>query len=91
MKEVLDALTRWGQHEYAVTLHYGVTWHQDQPCLGWSCSVHYSPSGSVSYGLSVRIPHGYHPTDPIAAARDALRLAAEQWPEMVAKIEGLAL
>lgn len=83
MKEVLDELTRWGAAGCAVTLRMGMTWDRGAVAVGWACSIAYEPRGSVSIGTLRSNPFGYHPTDPIEAARAALRQAADRWPEMV--------
>lgn len=81
--QVLSELTRWGQAGYHATLRYSAIWKDEQAMDGWTCLIMYSPDGSVFFGDSHPFPFGFHPTDPIEAARLALRQAGERWPEMV--------
>ena len=84
--ETLDALTFWGQQGYDVRLYHGMTFCDEALQIGWSCLICYMPKGSVSIGSNIPSPYGFHPTDPIAAARIALRLAGERWPDVVERM-----
>lgn len=78
----LQELTRWGQAGYSIIVAYGVTWPNGAIAVGWSCTISYRPTGSVIYYDDDPIPYGFHPDDPIAAIRTALRQAGGRWPKM---------
>lgn len=82
----LQELTRWGQAGWAVSLNYGMTMQDDDIVYGWGCYIGARTIGSVTIGLLDGPSFGYHPTDPIHAARIALRQAGERWPEMVREL-----
>lgn len=82
--EVFDALMQWGKLGHGTSLHYGPAIHDDKIVYGWQCIIHPYSQGSVSYyGYQEPLPVGYHPTDAREAARQALRQAAQRWPEKV--------
>lgn len=83
-EHILNELTRWGQAGYMVSLYHGFLYQQGElPSLGWSCTIRYFPSGTVFYMSDDPDPYGFHPTDPLEAARLALRQAGERWAAQV--------
>lgn len=79
--EVFDALMQWAKLGHASSLHYGPAIHDEKVAYGWQCIIYSYSQGSVSYGYLEPPPVGYHPTDVREAVRQALRQAAQRWPE----------
>jgi hypothetical protein len=85
--DILAELNRWGEAGYSIQLWYGDKWRRDpvserdEMISGWACLITPRSLGST-FSVEPNPPLGFHRTDPLAAARDALKQAGQRWPEM---------
>lgn len=86
--EPFALLTRWGDLGHGVSLYYGVSHRDEGPAVGWVCMIQrwMQDSGPIVFSSYEPPAAGFHPTDPVEAARIALQQAGERWPEIAGKI-----
>jgi len=72
MSDPFEVLTKLGQLGWAIGISFST--HT------WLCSIGPRTIGSVTFGMFEDVVMGQHPTDMMAAIRDALRAHAMKHP-----------